>query len=375
MNKKHFLALSALVGTILGAGVFGIPYSIIYSGLKPAIFYFIVLGIIITCFHLMFGEIILRNQGHHRFIYYAEKYLGKLGKYAVSLSTIVGLGGALLSFVILGGDFISLAFFQKINPIFSAILFWAFLSLAVLKGFHFVSKLEAILDVIFFALIIWIFSAVVPMADFNLIPTTTGNSSGLAYGVILFCLIGWMSIPSAKEILGTKENLKSLKNIIIWAGIITTIFSAVFGLVFAAVSGPLTTPNVFQGISALVDAKITALLAVFGVLLIATSFLIIAMYFIDSLILDLGLNRKFSKYFVLFLPLVLFLLGFRDFILLISALGVVLGTIDGIIIILCYKKAKTDYEKEPEYELKIPNFILGIFIFILLAGAVCFFLN
>ncbi|MDP2820993.1 MAG: aromatic amino acid transport family protein [bacterium] len=374
MNKKHFLAISSLVGTILGAGIFGIPYSITYSGLKPAIFYFIILGIVVTCFHLMFGEIILRNSDNHRFIYYAEKYLGKWGKYAILFSTIVGLGGALLSFIILGGDFLYLVSFQKINPIILAVLFWVFLSFAVLRGFHFVAKLEAILDTIFFILVIFIFASIAPLADFSLIPFSTSNSSGLAYGVILFCLIGWMSVPAARQILGSKENLKSLKKIIISAGIITTIFSAIFGLVFAAISGPLTTPNVFQGISLMVNPQIIALLAVFGTLLISTSFLIIAIYFIDCLVLDLGLNRKYSRCFVLLLPLVLFLLGFRDFILLISALGVILGTIDGIIIILCYKKAKNDYEREPEYELKIPNFILSIFILILLAGAVCFFL-
>jgi tyrosine-specific transport protein len=374
MNKEHFLALSALVGTILGAGIFGIPQAIIISGAKPAIFYFVILGIAVTCLHLMFGEIILRNKDNHRFIYYAEKYLGKFGKYAILFSTIIGLSGALLCFIILGGDFLFLVLGQKVNLVFLTVLFWLLLSIIALRDFHFVVRFEAILDVIYFFLIAYIFASILPRANFNLIPISTNNSSGLIYGIILFSLIGWMSIPTAKQILGSSENLKSFKKIIIVAGIITTIFTACFGFVFAAVVGPSAVLNILQGLSAIVDSKIIVLTSLFGALLVSTSFLIISLYFIDSLSLDLKLDRKISKYFVLLIPLILFLLGLRDFIPLISNLGVILGTVDGIIIMLCYKKAKVIYEREPEYSLKIPNILLNGLILLFIIGAVCFFL-
>ena len=40
MRKNFLFALSTLIGTIVGAGVFGIPYVIAKSGIVPGFFYF-----------------------------------------------------------------------------------------------------------------------------------------------------------------------------------------------------------------------------------------------------------------------------------------------------------------------------------------------
>lgn len=373
--KGNLLALFILVGTILGAGIFGIPYAIIHSGSVPALFYFIILGFCITCFHLMFGEIILRNKGDHRLIYYAEKYLGKKGELLAITSTFVGLTGSLLAYIILGGSFLYLLSFQTINPFFLTILFWAILSFFVLKTFNFVSKLEVFLDISFFIIIAYIFSSAWPIVDFSSIPAITNNSSGLAYGVILYSLFGCMSIPTARKILlHHNSNIKYFKKTIILAGIITVVFSSIFGFIFAGITGLDTTPNIFEGLASIISPNLIALTALFGALLVSTSFLIISFNFIDTLDLDLKFNRQLSKYLVLFLPIALFLIGLRDFISIIGILGIVFGTIDGMLIIFCYKKAKQDIGRKPEYSLNFGNLFLSILAFILIGGATCYFL-
>lgn len=376
MSKQFFLSLFALIGTILGAGIFGVPYVVFHSGIIPALFYFLLLGALVTFLHLIFGEIILRNKAEHRFIYYAKKYLGRPGKYAIVLSTFIGVSGTLLSYVILGGDFLSLVLFQKIDPLFLSIIFWLVLSIAVLHGFQFVARLEAILDILFMIVIAGIFILSLPEADFRSIPLFSYESSTvLAYGVILFTLIGWMGIPEAKRLLEEKQELKHFKKVIIFSGIITTLITVLFGFIFAAVSGPEVSYDTLQGLSPVLDDKVIALTAVLGTLLVATSFLIISYYFIDSLNLDLGIRRKTAKYFVLLLPLILFLMGLRNFIEIIGALGIILGTIEGIVIILCYQKAKSYFDREPEYSLNLPSFFLGIVILVLVIGALSFFLS
>jgi tyrosine-specific transport protein len=71
-----------------------------------------------------------------------------------------------------------------------------------------------------------------------------------------------------------------------------------------------------------------------------------------------------------FLPLFLFLTGFRSFIGVIGFVGTILGMIEGIVILLIFKKIKKLGDREPEYSLKIPSFLIYFLIIILILGAV-----
>ena len=73
-----------LVGMIIGVGIFGVPYVLSRAGLVPGIFYFIVLGAAIILVHLFYGEAVLRTNGRHRLVGYAEKYLGMWGRRAAA---------------------------------------------------------------------------------------------------------------------------------------------------------------------------------------------------------------------------------------------------------------------------------------------------
>jgi len=50
MSKNFFYAVAILVGTIVGAGVFGIPYTIARFGFFPGIFYLFFFGNHYSCF-------------------------------------------------------------------------------------------------------------------------------------------------------------------------------------------------------------------------------------------------------------------------------------------------------------------------------------
>jgi len=372
MPRNVFFSLFTLIGTILGAGIFGVPYAVFHAGLLPSLFSFIFLGFVVTLLHLMFGEIILRNSGNHRLIYYSQKYLGEPGKLAIIFSTFVGVTGTLLVYIILGGDFLHLALFHQVAPFILSIFFWALLSFFVLRGFRFVVHLEALLDILFLSIIVCLFIFLLPRANFRVIPLADFEHFPLAYGVILFTLIGWVAIPEARRLLRNENEIKYFRGIIIFAGVITTLISALFGFVFAAVLGLQVSPDTLQGLSSVLNWRIISIIALLGALLVSSSFLIIAFYFIDSLNLDLKINRRIAKYFVLFLPLILFLLGLRNFIAIISFLGIVLSIIEGIIIVLCYSRAKKRQERKPEYQLNLSKYFLGFLLLSLILGATCY---
>ena len=109
-DKTSLLAYASLIGTIIGAGVFGIPYVMSRSGILFSLFYFLILGGVALFLHLAFGEIVLRTKEKHRLIGYAQKYLGKKAKILITFSTLFGTIGALLAYIILGGDFLKIIF-------------------------------------------------------------------------------------------------------------------------------------------------------------------------------------------------------------------------------------------------------------------------
>ncbi len=75
---KHRLAIAVttLIGTIIGAGVLGIPYVIAKSGFLYGSILIIAIGLAFLVLNLFVGEIVLRTKGQYQLTGYMEKYLG-----------------------------------------------------------------------------------------------------------------------------------------------------------------------------------------------------------------------------------------------------------------------------------------------------------
>src|SRR3990167_927462 len=149
-NNPFALALATLVGTIVGAGIFGLPYVTAKAGVALGVFYLVLLGVVVMLLHLMFGEIALRTKEKHRLIGYASLYLGGWAKKLVTVSTVVGIVGALLAYIIIGGDFLYIVFGSLVpfsNAAFS-VVFWFLLSLFILLGIQAIARIEFFTNVV-----------------------------------------------------------------------------------------------------------------------------------------------------------------------------------------------------------------------------------
>ena len=93
MDKNFFRAIALLCGTVIGAGVLGIPYVIAQTGFFVGLLTILFLGLAILMLNLFVGEIVLRTPGNHQLPGYAEKYLGKWGKRLVVFSMLFGIYG------------------------------------------------------------------------------------------------------------------------------------------------------------------------------------------------------------------------------------------------------------------------------------------
>jgi len=375
-NKNFFLSVALLLGTTIGAGIFGIPYVISRSGIIPGFFYFLILGIVILLIHLFFGEIVLRTQEKHRLPGYAKKYLGNWGEALAAFSTIFGSILVLLAYIILGGNFLRILlspFFPPAGELSSfhfSLIFALFLAFFIFKGIKLVARAEFFTNLTFFLIIFLIFCLSLPKLNFQNFNLFDFQNIFLPYGVILFALTGWSAIPEMAEVLKNRKERKKFKKAIVGSTIIAISLYLLFALSVIGVSGENTSADTFSGLFSYLDKKIILLGVLAGVITITDSFLIIGLYLKNTLIYDYKFQKTPAFLLAWATPLILFLLGFRQFIDVIGFAGIFIGTIEGIIIVLIFKKAKLLGDREPEYSLNVPSFLPYTLMLIFILGAI-----
>jgi len=367
--KKFFLALAVLMGTIVGAGIFGLPFVISKSGVIPGFFYFFVLGFAVLILHLMLGETVLRTEAKMRLSGYSEKYLGRNGKFVITISMIVGITGSLLAYIILGGNFLKIIFSPVFNlsPFYFGLIFWVILIYFVFKGMKVIAPAAVFTNIAFFVIIFVVISVLLP--DFSIKNFTLINPGNifLPYGIIMFSLTGFAAIPEITDILKSPEEKKVFKKVIIIASFISIVLYLIFSLGVVGVSNAKTSEEALSGLVPFLGKKIIILGALFGIITIADSFLIMCLYFRNTLIYDYHFPKTLASSTASFLPLLLFL-KFRDFTQVVGFAGTILGTIEGIIILLIFRKAKKLGDRTPEYSLNIPDYFIYLLIIIFILG-------
>ena len=90
-TKNFILAFSTLAGTIIGVGMFGLPYVASRAGIVPMAINILLLSLVVTLLHLIYGEIILRTNGKHRIIVYAQIYFGSTVKFIATIIFFITL--------------------------------------------------------------------------------------------------------------------------------------------------------------------------------------------------------------------------------------------------------------------------------------------
>src|SRR3989344_6712824 len=110
INKKFFYSTAALVGTMVGVGIFGLPFAFAKSGFWVGFGFLIAIGLITLLVDLMYGEIVLRTKSQHQLVGYTQFYLGPIFKKIIFFSIAFTSYAALLAYIIISGEFLSNVF-------------------------------------------------------------------------------------------------------------------------------------------------------------------------------------------------------------------------------------------------------------------------
>ncbi len=371
LKSRNFLyATTVLMGTMVGVGIFGIPFAFSKAGFWVGFLFLVVIGFITLLLNFMYGEVVLRTHEEHQITGYTEKYLGPWFKRLIFFSVALGLYSALLVYVIIAGDFLSNIFYSVfyISPTSYSLVFFIVLSVLILWGIKRISWVELLLVGLFAVVVILILGIGINKIVLSNLTGVQPEFWFLPYGILLFAFAGFSAIPLQRNILRGQEN--NLKKSILLAVVLTGILYLIFAFTVLGISGGATSPDAISGLYEFLGGKIIFLGSLFGILAVSTSFLMLGSAFLDIFRLDYNVSRKWAWFLVVAPPLVLFLGGLRTFINIISLAGSVAIGLEGIVLTFVYIKSKSKGDRVPEYSLELPKFIYYLLIFMFGAGII-----
>ena len=369
-DKQFLGAISILVGTAVGAGIFGIPYVTAKTGFLVGMLYIFILGFIILLSTLFYGEITLRTKEKHQLPGYAEKYLGIWGKRVCLAAIVLSIYGALIAYTIEVGVFLHALFGNVIGgtPKIYSLVFFALAATCIYFGLKSIASIEKVMVVFLFIIIALIFIFGISSVDFNNFSEFDIEYILLPYGVILFALGAGTAIPDARFLLQGKE--KKLFKAIQIGVIVPIVIYALFAFLVVGVTGKATTESSIVGLGNSIGGHIMVIGAIFGILAMTTSFLALGNVLRETFQYDFKVKKFLSWILVISIPLIIFLLNIVSFIEAIGFAGGILGGLEGILIILIFYKAKKLGDRKPEFEINLPKWASYILYCVFFGGIV-----
>jgi tyrosine-specific transport protein len=362
---KTFTAISVLTGSVIGAGVLGIPYVVMKSGFALGMLVLLITTLITAYIVLSLGEVSLRTKKDHQLSGYAAKYLGKKGKLLMLLTFLFGIYSALIAYLIGEGESLSIIFFNtNAYSLHFGIAFWVLLSAITYFGLDALKQGEkfgmSLIAVLITSIVIFFWDKI----DVSNLTYNNPSMFYIPFGVMMFALIGFSAIPEVGRVL--KKEKKLMKKTIIWSYVLIFASYVIFTFIVLGTQGT-NTPQ----IATLSLGKIFIIL---GMLTMFTSYLALSIAFMHMLKYDYKKTKTKAWLYTILGPLIIFIIltifKIGSFTKVLGIGGVIAGGLTGILIFFMAKNAKKLGDRKPEYTIPYSNILTWIIIIILVIGTV-----
>jgi len=363
-------ALSVFFGTVIGVGIFGLPFVALKAGFLVTFTYFLIMAFIVILVNFLYAEVVLGTEKIHRLPGYVGQYLSKKWKKATFFIIAIGVMGALLAYLIIGGEFLSflLAPYLGGSAAIYTLLFFGVGSYLLFRGIKSISQVELFLFGVFLVILILFFIKAFPLVNIDNFKNIDLSFITFPYGVILFSLWGAAVIPEIKEMLARnmsdkKKISRSLKGIVLLGVAGVVVIYLLFIFIVLGVSGLNTSEEAISGLGLIFGENIVKLGFIFGIITCFTSFLTLGLTLKKSLWYDFGFSQNKAWLVTCLFPLIFFFLGVRKFIEVIGFTGAVALGLEGMMIIFLYNsflKKKFSKKMSPLFFVLILVFAAGI---------------
>lgn len=366
MKLVFWEAVAAMVGTMVGAGVLGLPYVISKVGFPLGLLMLLLLGGAALILNLMFAEVVLRTSASHQIAGYAKKYLGLIPYRFETFATIVGTYGGLTTYLIGEGKVLSVLLGG--NELMYSLIFFVIISFLLL----FEIKTIKLFGLIIVVCLLLVVVAIVLLGSSSL-KIANINYTELAnvftpYGVILFAYGGTAAVVTIRQIL--RRNEKKVLPAVLLGTIVPIIIYVVFTLIIVGVTGRNTTEIATVGLGQALGPWMLLFGNLFAFFAMGSVFLNGGLILREFYQYDFRLHKIWAWLLVISVPLILYLFVAQDFVSTMGIAGSFAYGITGITIVSLFWTVKKKGERHPEFSLPKLHLVGGAIIVTFVLGMI-----
>lgn len=370
-NHRFIRSVVTMVGSVVGVGVFGLPYAFLQTGPALGALTLLTLAGLITALQLMYGDVLFHTSGTHRFPGIVRVHLGAAwGRFAAA-AQMASMWGAMLAYMIVGGKFLH----TLLSPVLGGGEWWYGVALAVvaallaLRGIQFVSRIELFVVGALLFLFAFIVLAALPYAHWSNFGAVRWDGLLVSYGVALFALSGMAAVPEMKAVLGKAEE-KSLPHAVLVAMAIIAGLYLVFGLTVLAVLGTHTPEAAFEGLVPVLGGSFRVIASLLGSAVVLSIFSMIGVVLTNTFRFDFRVRPAPALVAAMLVPCLLYVTGVRELIDVLMFVGSVLGGTIGILVVLLYEKVRTSPVRAEHRCLVVPRLVSVALVAVFLTGMI-----
>ncbi|MFH1711833.1 MAG: aromatic amino acid transport family protein [Patescibacteria group bacterium] len=368
-NKVFWRSVYPLVGSVIGVGIFGLPYAFAQAGFGIGMIHMAVIIAVNMLTLIIYADIVINTNGHPRLPGIVRRFLGEQWSWLATFLHTVGIWGAMIAYIIIGGQFLHALFSPVLGGglMLFQLIFFSVCSLLLIGGLGFISKLEVYFVIALLLMLFVILTGSLPYFDVDNLSHVNAQNWFLPFGVVLFAFGGFAAIPEMAQVLGRYKNQLS-KSIILGVTIVSIVY-LVFSGVVVAVTGQGTSEEAIIGLGDYVGPWVLVVGAIIGLISVFTSFLILGISAMDTFIYDYKQRFLPSWLVTIIVPLVIYLAGARSFIGVIGFTGGLIVSLTGLLVIYTYFKAKKSISVSKRC-FRYPNWILYFCALVFIFGAI-----
>jgi|AP45_3_1055517.scaffolds.fasta_scaffold13406_3 tyrosine-specific transport protein len=356
INARSLIPIGLMAGAIIGAGIFSLPFIFAQIGVFNGFVVMALAVAVVVMIHLFYADIIIRTEGRHNFVGFARLYLGEKSAVFSVLITVVQMMLVLVIYLVLSLSFIKLIF--GASSLTHLLVFWLLGTVVIFLNLKRLGLLEFIITAGMISIIAVIFLIALPEMfplKINItIPTVGKALSPIA--PIFFALAGRVAVLAIVRSL--RKNAAKARKAIILGTIIPAVVYIFFILAIITLSAPVS-PDAVSGLIGQLPSNLIILIGVLGLLSLWSSYIIIGYNVNDILKVDMNWPGFFRVAAIAILPLAFYLIGFQDFIKLVSLAGGLFFGLEALFIMAMWIEAKK--KKRGKMILgNIPKSVIGL---------------
>lgn len=376
-----FGAVLTLVGTIIGAGILGLPYVFARAGFLTGLAVTGFVAIFFIYMYLSLGEAILRTKGEHQLPGVTERYFGRKGKSIFFIVMLLSSYGSLVAYLLASGrafhnlfsGFFALSGVLN-HPVFYSTIFFIVMSFLIIKGLNTIMSSELLVTSLLLISIIFIFIISFSSIDYSNLSNFESGNLFMPYGAIFFAFMGFTTVPESIRIMHHKR--KAVPIILVLSIVLPLIAYLLFSFAVVGIMGENTAELGTHGLEEFLGNSMIIIGNIFLLFSVTTSFLAIGFAQQNVFVLDFGIPKLISWFISIGVPFLLFLsltnvMGFVD---VLSISGAIFGGMMAFLILIVSYAAKKKGELEPEYSVPLNLPMVIVMTAILVLGVFSLFL-